>query len=252
MASSSDYFEKKREGFKIALKTKEQLDKDYYGTALFNERLLSKISVYWDPTKDDFLSNEDYKKTSMYHWYANSFFGNKLIISTLHKVFNRELTGNVFEENAQVHENSVWLYKGPQRGPLTKGRGIDWWMALMVPTALYSWNVVLLTLTLPYFWKFAHTYEYLNNYVLRIDLLPHTEQVVFLKAGFFGQLRRSYVDLKNLKRISPSQMKESWRIFQSVAIDKYQIWRDVESGENFVLDKYGIWSEEGINHPLIS
>ena len=88
--------------------------------------------------------------------------------------------------------------------------------------------------------------------MLRIDLLPHTEQVVFLKAGLFGIKRTFHVDIKNLRKIKTNQMPDNWRLFESVGIDKYQIWRDIQSGENFVLDRYGVWSEEGINPPLIS
>ena len=88
--------------------------------------------------------------------------------------------------------------------------------------------------------------------MLRIDLLPHTEQVVFLIAGLFGIKRTFHVDIKNLRKIKTNQMPDNWRLFESVGIDKYQIWRDIQSGENVVLDRYGVWSEEGMFHVKIA
>ena len=40
----------------------------------------------------------------------------------------------------------------------------------------------------------------LNYYTFHAELLPHTEQVVFHKGGFFGNVRRIYVDIKNLEK----------------------------------------------------
>ena len=113
MGSDYVYHTKHDEHVKIAMKTKEQLEKEYYSKSMFNERVLMKISSYWDPSLDDTLSNDDYNKWSMYHWYPNSFFGNKFIVSKLHWLFNRSMKGNVHEETVKVHENSHWLYRAP-------------------------------------------------------------------------------------------------------------------------------------------
>jgi hypothetical protein len=36
------------------------------------------------------------------------------------------------------------------------------------------------------------------------ELLPHTEQVVFHKAGYYGKVKRIYVDIRNLEKIDAS------------------------------------------------
>ena len=41
----------------------------------------------------------------------------------------------------------------------------------------------------------------LTYFTFHAELLPHTEQVVFHKAGFFGNVKRIYVDIKNLEKI---------------------------------------------------
>ena len=42
----------------------------------------------------------------------------------------------------------------------------------------------------------------MNHHVLRADLLPHTEQVVFTKARFFGNVKRCVVDIKDLEKVT--------------------------------------------------
>ena len=41
----------------------------------------------------------------------------------------------------------------------------------------------------------------MTYFTFHAELLPHTEQVVFHKAGFFGNVKRIYVDIKNLEKI---------------------------------------------------
>ena len=44
-------------------------------------------------------------------------------------------------------------------------------------------------------------YAIVNYFTFHAELLPHTEQVVFHKADFFGKVKRIYVDIKNLEKI---------------------------------------------------
>ena len=41
----------------------------------------------------------------------------------------------------------------------------------------------------------------LQFFTFHAELLPHTEQVVFHKTSLFGNIRRIYVDIKNLEKI---------------------------------------------------
>ncbi len=41
----------------------------------------------------------------------------------------------------------------------------------------------------------------MNYFTFHAELLPHTEQVVFHKVGYFGNIKRVYVDIHNLEKI---------------------------------------------------
>ena len=45
------------------------------------------------------------------------------------------------------------------------------------------------------------TVAILTNFTFHAELLPHTEQIVFHKASYFGKVKRIYVDIKNLEKI---------------------------------------------------
>ena len=80
--------------------------------------------------------------------------------------------------------------------------------------------------------------------------MPHTEQVVFHKAGLFMGLRRIYVDIKNLEKIEadvvPSKIMWGINIF-----DPNMVFRDMETKEVFVFDANGIWNEDTLKHKLL-
>lgn len=40
-------------------------------------------------------------------------------------------------------------------------------------------------------------------YTLRADLLPHTEEIMFLKAGTFGNIKVETAKIKDLEKINP-------------------------------------------------
>jgi len=90
----------------------------------------------------------------------------------------------------------------------------------------------------------------LHYFTFYAELLPHTEQVVFHKVGFFGRVKRIYVDIKNLEKIEadvvPSQILWSINFF-----DSNMIFRDMESKEIFVFDGTGIWNEDTLKHKLL-
>lgn len=83
-------------------------------------------------------------------------------------------------------------------------------------------------------------------------MLPHAEQVVFTKVGLFGGIRRTVVDVKNLVKINPSAIDWNKRLFKRDDLDSRFVWKDNESGEIFVFVSDGVWSDEGISHPLLN
>jgi hypothetical protein len=94
-------------------------------------------------------------------------------------------------------------------------------------------------------------YSHMKYYTIRADLLPHTEQVVFKKADFFGAVKNIVCDIKDLQKIDESEVP-SQLVFFSRGFDNNMIFRDNSTGEVFFFEKNGVWSEKGIAHPLIN
>jgi hypothetical protein len=83
------------------------------------------------------------------------------------------------------------------------------------------------------------------------ELVPHTEQVVFHKAGFFGNVQRHNVDIKNLEKIEADILPTPF-LFEVNTFDSSMIFRDSESKEVFVFDINGNWNQDAVEHPLLN
>ena len=90
----------------------------------------------------------------------------------------------------------------------------------------------------------------MKYFCFHAELLPHTEQVVFHKATFFGQIERHYVDIRNLEKIDVEQVEANlmWEINM---FDPDLCFRDSASREVFVFDKDGHWNKAALEHPLL-
>jgi hypothetical protein len=73
---------------------------------------------------------------------------------------------------------------------------------------------------------------------------------VFHKANLFGKVKRIYVDIKNLEKVGVEAVN-SQILFQINMFDADLIFRDQETKEVFVFDKYGIWNEDTLKHKLL-
>ena len=82
-------------------------------------------------------------------------------------------------------------------------------------------------------------------------MLPHTEQVCFVKTQTFGIVRKVYVDIKDLEKIDYSEAKCK-QVFVMNSLDKDFIWRDAVSKEEFVFGRYGTWGKEALEHRLLN
>lgn len=82
-------------------------------------------------------------------------------------------------------------------------------------------------------------------------MMPHTEQVTFLKTKPFGGIDRFVVDIKDLEKVEADAVGNSLMWFSNM-FDQNMVFRDMQSGEVFVFDKDGIWNEETLNHPLLN
>jgi hypothetical protein len=81
--------------------------------------------------------------------------------------------------------------------------------------------------------------------------LPHTEQVVFHKASYFGSVIRHTVDIRNLEKIEAETLPTSL-MFDINTFDSQMIFRDQESKEVFVFDSNGIWNADALEHELLN
>lgn len=100
-------------------------------------------------------------------------------------------------------------------------------------------------LSIPRKWAAVHYFTF------HAELLPHTEQVVFHKVGFFGRIRRVFVDIKNLEKIQAEVVPANilWTINM---FDSQMVFRDMETKEIFVFDANGTWNKDTLEHKLIN
>ena len=99
-------------------------------------------------------------------------------------------------------------------------------------------------------WKAPARVMISRYFVLHAELMPHTEQVIFVKAALFGNRVETVVDIKNLEKINEEAV--STGIVNEVnMINPDMIFKDKESGEIFMFSTYGQWNEETLKHPLL-
>mmetsp|Transcript_14458 Transcript_14458/g.16169 ORF Transcript_14458/g.16169 Transcript_14458/m.16169 type:complete len:269 (+) Transcript_14458:44-850(+) len=223
---------------------------------ILHHRLIGKFVALTGANRTHLLDNTRVNTYSAYYWLPKiPFTASSLFLKTMALLFdkNRLQVGSVYDEPVQIHENSVFLYKTPNTPEWMGSRTYDY-MALsflVYGTCIASYPLMWLPI-IPYLADLPKNLTHMKYLTYRADLLPHTEQVVFTKIGFFGTLRRSVVDIKHLVKVNPESIRENYRMFKRNDFDSRFIWKDSESGEVFIFHSDGVWSEEGINHPLIN
>ena len=101
----------------------------------------------------------------------------------------------------KAHENGLFLYKSIQGDSLVRSRLTDY-AFLFCGVGWVTGMHQLFWLPIGYMAFFMpRKLAVLHYYTFHAELLPHTEQVVFHKAGFFGNVRRIIVDIKNLEKV---------------------------------------------------
>lgn len=180
---------------------------------------------------------------------------NKLLLKVIQAIFDNERIQQRsqhegFAGGVRTSENGIFLYKSIQSDGLIRSRVMDYmilfsgagWLAGVSSLLLVPFLVA--TLSLP------RKLAVVNYFTFHAELLPHTEQVVFHKADFFGKIRRIYVDIKNLEKIDadivPSKLLWGVNMF-----DSNMVFRDMETREVFVFDSNGIWNEDALKHKLL-
>ena len=86
-------------------------------------------------------------------------------------------------------------------------------------------------------------------FVVRADLLPHMESVMFQKVGISGTSRVEIVPIKNLVRILPEHSKFGYFFRYLGGADL--IFKDVQTTEEYAFERNGTWIDENLKHTLI-
>lgn len=105
----------------------------------------------------------------------------------------------------KVNENSLFLYKSDQANALIRWRLMDYFLAISTMIWLTGYSTFLIVPVVVATLSFPRKLSAVTYFTYHAELLPHTEQVVFHKSWFFGKVKRSYVDIKNLEKIDAEQ-----------------------------------------------
>jgi hypothetical protein len=214
------------------------------------------IKVRWSPDRDDILNNDKPNKYSAYYWFRNSsLLQNKLLLKTVTFLFDnsRHSTSahhDGFAGGVKTSENGQFLYKSDQADAVLRARVMDYFFLLSFGGWVGGLHPLLILPFLVGCLSLPRKLAIMNYFVFHAELLPHTEQVVFHKGDFFGNVRRVIVDVKNLEKIDadvvPNKMMWAVNMF-----DQNLVFRDMETKEVFVFDANGIWNEDTLKHKLL-
>lgn len=135
----------------------------------------------------------------------------------------------------KTHENGLFLYKSNQADSFLRSRAMDFFMLFGGLGLVSGYTPLLLAPILVACLSWPRKIAILTYFTFHAELLPHTEQIVFHKVGFFGGVRRMYVDIKNLEKIDAS-LVPSKPHFKSL-ISHY---RQTSLGKQLVRSRHGL------------
>lgn len=155
-----------------------------------------------------------------------------------------------FAGGVRTSENGIFLYKSNQSDSLLRSRFMDYFFLFGASAWISGISHLVLVPLLVASLSLPRKMAVLNYFTFHAELLPHTEQVVFHKGDFFGNVRRIIVDIKNLEKIDadiiPAKM-----LFAVNMFDSNLVFRDMETKEVFVFDGNGIWNEDALKNKLL-
>ena len=156
------------------------------------------------------------------------------------------------DDGAKIHENGISLYKSPGNGDsLIRTRMSDYFLLGLVGSYVMGAHTAILAPIFAILLSYPRKVSVLRYFTFRAELLPHTEQVVFVKGDFMGNIRRIYVDISNLEHIDASSVSAPF-LFATNFFDRHMVFRDMESREVFVFAAHGVWNEDALNHKLLN
>jgi hypothetical protein len=249
------YSKSRQVKYKVPFK-EEDLEEEFGGNDTYYNKMIVKLVGYLRPHRKTDLDNIRESKFSAYYWFPRILmFRNRAFLKFAAHCLetNKHRQSNAYVDPVQVHENSIFLYKSRTASTLLQFRAYDYYaLTFLIYGTFISAYPLLWLPALIWLAEAPFMHQRLNYSTIRADLLPHTEQIVFTKFGLFGGIKREIVDIKNLGKITPDEVPNSYSVFSRVNFDKDFIWKDSESGRIYIFDKRGIWNEDGINHPLIN
>jgi len=164
--------------------------------------MASFIAARWQPDKDGQLDNHKVNKMSAYYWFANSgILQNRVTYRIARALFDRSVTSNDHYTGFQgvtTSENGLFLYKSDQANSYLASRYYDYFLVGTLGAFFFGSQPLIILPFIASLCYLPRKLAHIQYFTYHAELLPHTEQVVFHKAGFFGQINRHYVDVKNL------------------------------------------------------
>ena len=155
-------------------------------------------------------------------------------------------------EQTRVTDNSLLLFYSPSVGKYLP-RIRFWELVVPVSTLVFAktW-IPAMTYGLFAWFHQPHVVSASRLLVVRMDLLPHSESILFTKVGIFGRVRTEEVPIKNLQKISPMLSQHSYFEDQFSGVHEQYMFKDVETGHEYAFEKYGVWLDENLKLPLIN
>lgn len=125
----------------------------------------------------------------------------KLLLTTVDNEREHQLSHYEGLGGVKTHENGLFLYKSLQADGLIRGRFVDYVLAGSAIGFFAGFSSFLFMPFIYYSMTLPRKYAVMTYFTFHAELLPHTEQIVFHKAGLGGKVRRIIVDIKNLEKI---------------------------------------------------
>lgn len=155
-------------------------------------------------------------------------------------------------ESVKVTDNSLLLFYAPGTGKyLPFCRAWELWAPPLVLVFSKSWIPAIGVAAMFYIFQPIYVSS-CRLHVVRMDLLPHAEAILFQKVGLFGRFRYELVPIKNLEKMSPMHSKFEYFHLNFTGMHEKYMFRDVETHEEYAFVKDGVWMEENLEHPLIN
>ena len=113
----------------------------------------------------------------------------------------------------KLHENGVFLYKSHMFNVLGRSGDMDRWATLWIAGLVWAslrdwtsgmWFGIPLTFLAFKYPRYMAQGAYVTYYA---ELLPHTEQVCFVKRGSYGKPEKYYVNIHALEKIRAEDIK---------------------------------------------